>query len=118
MVNNIQVPATVEGVSTLKDGGLSVRLHTQELQPAEKTVVLEKQGQFGWFLFAEQAFDEDELELEAIRKDIGGKSHSQRLRSVLYVRYKSLNRPDISFEQYYSRRMEQFIDHEKGLIDG
>lgn len=113
----IQVPATIEGVSTLKDGGLSVRLHTQELATTEKTTVLEQQGKFGWFLFAEQEFDENELELEQIRKDTGGKTPSQRLRAVLYIAYQQSGQHDKTFEQYYLQQMERFINRVKGALD-
>lgn len=116
MSNPIQVAATIEGVSTLKDGGLSVRMHTQELSTAEKTVVLDYQGKFGHFLFAEQEFNEEELELDAIRKDVGGKSPSQRLRSVLYVAYKDKGDTSLSFEQYYGQQMERFIDRVKSTL--
>lgn len=113
----IQVPATLEGVSTLKDGGVSVRLHTQELNAGEKSTMFDHQGKFGWFLFAEQEFDENELELEQIRKDTGGKTPSQRLRSVLYIAYQQSGQQDKTFEQYYSQQMERFISRVKGALD-
>lgn len=117
MPKPIQVPATLEGVSTLKDGGVSVRLHTQELTSEEKTVVLNQQGKFGWFLFAEQEFNENELELETIRKDVGGKTPSQRLRAVLYIAYQQSGQHDKTFEQYYAQQMERFIERVKGALD-
>lgn len=112
----VQVAATVDGVSTLKDGGLSVRLHTQELNESEMTTMLQQRGKFGWFLFAEQAFNEDELELAEIRKDTGGKTPSQRLRGVLYIAYQQSGQLDKTFEQFYSERIERYINHVKAAL--
>jgi hypothetical protein len=112
-----QTPATVEGISTLKDGGLSVRLHTQELNDSETSELLKLNGKFGWFLIKETNIQEDDIGgLEDIRKDLGGKSPSQRLRSVLYVMYKEKGDTSLSFEQYYGQKMEQFINYIKGEL--
>ncbi len=116
MKTAIQVPAILEGISLLKDGGVSVRYHTNELTPSEKTELSKYFQQFGWMLFSPQEFDSDELELENIRKDTGGKTPSQRLRAVLYVAYEQSGRTDKTFEQFYSEKMEQFINRVKGAL--
>lgn len=46
-----QVPSTLEGVSLLKDGGVSLRFHTNELSAEEKTELSKYFQQFGWLLF-------------------------------------------------------------------
>lgn len=107
-----QVPAVLDGVSTLKDGGLSVRFHTQEVNNEQKIAVMNFMAQFGWLLFSSQEHD-DELELDKIRKDTGGKTPSQRLRGVLYIEYQQSGKQDLTFEQYYAKRMEQFIGYVK-----
>ena len=113
MSKTIQIPATLEGVATLKDGGVTVRLHTQELTANEKAVVFDYQGKFGHFLFKESEFTQDDIkELTDIRKDTGGKSPSQRLRSSLYVLYTQTDTAD-SFEQFYAHKMEGIIDQVK-----
>lgn len=113
----IQVPATLEGISLLKDGGVSVRFHTNELTAEEKTELSKHYQHFGWLLFSEQEHDEKELALEAIRKDTGGKSPSQRLRSVLYVAWQQRGRDDMTFEEYYAQQMERFINRVKNALD-
>ena len=110
----LQLQATLEGVSTLKDGGMSLRFHTQELSNDHKATLLSFAQSFGWLLFSEQEQDVDSLELEPARKDIGGKTPSQRLRNVLYISYQQSGRIDISFEQFYAQKMEQIINHIKG----
>jgi HD superfamily phosphohydrolase YqeK len=113
----VQVAATLEGVSLLKDGGVSLRFATNELTSDEKVILTNYYGRFGWLLFAEQEHDEKELALEAIRKDTGGKSPSQRLRAVLYVAYKEKGRDDMRFEEYYGQQMERFINRVKNALD-
>lgn len=117
MPQPIQVPATLEGVSTLKDGGVSVRLHTQELNASEKSTMFDQQGKFGWLLFAEQEFDESELELENIRKDVGGKTPAQRQRAVLYILYQQSGQLDKTFDQFYGEYMERHINHLKAKLN-
>lgn len=112
MTDRIQVPSILEGVTALKDGGLSIRFHTNELTQDEKVTVMGFLNKFGWMLFAEQEHD-DSTELEQVRKDTGGKTPSQRLRSVIYVEYQQSGQTDLTFEQYYARRMEQLIGHIK-----
>lgn len=108
-MNTIQIPASLEGISMLKDGGMSLRFGTQEATPEQKLVIMNYYQQFGWLLFAAQEQDESRLKLEAIRKDTGGKSPSQRLRAVLFVLY-TKEAPSIPFEQYYEQKVERFIN--------
>lgn len=116
-MKGFQVPAALEGVSFLKDGGVSVRFHTHELEVSEKTAISDFYQQFGWLLFTAEEQDVNSLELEQIRKDTGGKSPSQRLRAVLYVAYQQSGQSDKTFDQYYGEKMEQFITHIKAKLD-
>jgi hypothetical protein len=111
-MSGFTTPAIIEGISPLKDGGMSIRLHTNEMDDAEKSEVIKHYQKFGWMAFSEQ---EDSLEIpdEVIRRDTGGKTPSQRLRAVLHVLYQQSGRIDITFEQYYSLQMEKFINRVK-----
>jgi hypothetical protein len=117
MTKKIQVPATLEGISTLKDGGASVRFHTQELSDEDLAVLFKYTDKFGWLIFAEtEAEVQDIKELEAIRKDTGGKSPSQRLRGALFVLWQQRGDTNTSFEQFYSQQMEKVIENVKGRL--
>lgn len=116
MAEGFQVAATLEGVSLLKDGGVSVRFHTNEMSAEHKTELSRYYQQFGWLLFNPQEQNLDTLELEVIRKDIGGKTPSQRMRSVLYVLYQQSGRTDLTFEQYYAEKMNRMIDQIKANL--
>ena len=110
------MPATLEGVSLLKDGGISVRFHTNELSIKEKAEISNFYQQFGWVLFSPQQIDETDLELEQIRKDVGGKTPAQRLRAVLFIAYQQGGQIDKPFEQYYAEHMEKFINRVKAAL--
>lgn len=115
-MNTFKVGATLEGVSTLKDGGVSLRYHTQELSAEDKMLAFGFQSSFGWLLFQEQDYKNDEVELEQIRKDTGGKSPSQRMRNVLYRLYIQSSK-SITFEVYYGQQMERLLDLLKERLD-
>lgn len=118
MQKTFQTPATLEGISSLKDGGVTIRFHTQELSAQEKAIAFNYQGQFGWILFKATEHNTDDIkELEAVRKDIGGKSPSQRLRSVLYVLYTQKGDESISFEQFYIKQIEKVIEAIKARLN-
>jgi hypothetical protein len=108
-IRKFQVPAVLEGVTTLKDGGLSARFHTNELNKEDKLAVMDHLQQFGWLLFAPQEHDDSD-ELAEIRKDTGGKTPSQRLRATIYVYYQQSYQKDLTFEQFYQRQMERLIN--------
>lgn len=116
-IRTFQIPATLEGVAALKDGGMSVRFHTQEISADEKVLLMQYFQKFGWLLFSEQEQDEGTLTLEEIRKDTGGKTPSQRLRATIYVAYQQSGQTDLTFEQFYARRMEQHINYEKQNLE-
>lgn len=109
MSPTFKVPAVVDGVSPLKDGGVSVRFHTQEMTPGQIADLMGYYQKFGWLIFSEQEQDVSQIKLDTIRKDAGGKSPSQRLRSVIFVLYSQTDRSE-TFEQFYERQMEKLIN--------
>lgn len=113
-MNAIKAPAILEGISTLKDGGLSMRFHTNELNDEDSVITMGFRGKFGWLLFSEQ--EDIEAPTDLIRRDTGGKTPSQRLRAVLYIKYQQSGRIDITFEHYYAQEMEKFINHIKDQL--
>lgn len=113
MGKTFQIPAILEGITALKDGGLSIRFHTNEASDEDKLIAMKFFQKFGWMIFSEQEQDEKTLILEDIRRDTGGKSPSQRLRATIFVAYQQSGKTDITFEEFYARRMEQHINFEK-----
>lgn len=117
MSKTFQIPAILEGITALKDGGLSIRFHTNEASDEDKLAAMSFFQSFGWLLFGEQEQNEETLILDEIRRDTGGKTPAQRLRNTIYVAYQQSGQHDISFEQFYIRRMEQHINYEKQNLE-
>lgn len=109
MSKRFQSPATLSGISTKTDGSLSLRFSTQELSNEDIQTVLAFRNAFGYVLFQEQGFkDEEELKLEAIRKDTQGKSPSQRMRATIYKLWEQSGKTQV-FEIYYGQMMEKML---------
>jgi hypothetical protein len=118
-IKPFQVAASLDGVSPLKDGGMSVRFHTQEIPKEEQVNLIGYYQQFGYLLFKPDAFKESEIPEK--NTDIEGKrvkTPSQRLRATLWVLgdkkgHKTPEEQDI----FYQHQMERFIDKVKEQIE-
>lgn len=114
MGRTIKTAAVLDGVSPLKDGGLSMRFHTQEMSKSEMAHVMEYYQSTGHLLFNENSINISEVPATNAHLD-GGKSPSKRLRDRMYVVYASQHGKDTSgFEKWYERQLEiigqQYLD--------
>jgi len=113
----IKAPAIITGVSSLRDGGLSVRLHTNELSVQQKAEIMGYDGQFGYFLFKENSEgDIANLEIPKDNAPAEGKSKSQILRGMLYGLFKAQKEAG-DFEVWYRKEMDKFITHVRQNIE-
>lgn len=110
-MNKFQHEAILEGVTPLKDGGVSLRFHTNEVSKDDKVMLMEFYQSFGWLLFSANEFQESEIPNEAARHDTGA-SPSKRLKAVLFVYWKQMG-GNGDFDAFYRQRMEQFINKVK-----
>jgi hypothetical protein len=107
------VPSQIVGMRCLSDGGLSVNLHTKELPPVEKALIMEYINKAGWFLFSENSIkDEDVPKQDA---ELNQKTLSQRLRAVLFIWWQQLGEKE-KFQDFYEDKMEKFIEHIKSKL--
>ena len=114
MTKTFQAPAILTGLSTLSDGGLAIRFHTNELSLDDKATALGFQGKFGWLCFRENEFsDADIPDTDAPDED---RSPSQRLRAALFVLYQQRGEKR-DFESFYRENMERAISRVKNLLD-
>lgn len=107
MSKTIKVAATLEGVSTLKDGSLSARFHTQELKSEDKVAFMNMVQGFGWLLF--DTHETIDVPKESPHREAGDKTPSQRLRSVLYILWKQ-KYSDIPFDTWYVQQLDKIIN--------
>lgn len=113
-MSNIKVPAVLDGVSTLKDGSLSVRFHTQEISPEQKVVFMNHVQGFGWLLFS--VHEISDLPKESPHREAGDKTPSQRLRGSLFVLWQK-KYSDIPFDTWYIQQMNKITDRIKKELD-
>lgn len=109
----IKAAASLEGVSTLKDGSLSVRFHTQEISNEDKVIFMNHVQGFGWLLF--DTHETLDVPKESPHREAGEKTPSQRLRSTLYVLWQQ-KYSDIPFDAWYTQQMEKIINRIKEEI--
>jgi len=110
------VPAILEGVSPLKDGGMSLRFHTNEINEAkQKTKLMNFYNTFGWLAFSDHSINA--LPTESPVREAGVKTHSQRLRASLFVLWKE-RYSEMPFDNWYDQQMERIINQVQRSIDG
>ena len=116
MSNQIfQAPAILTRIAYLKDGGLSLGFSTNELSDEEKVIASRFHSKFGYVLFKENQFKEEEVPASDATDET--KSPSQRLRATLFRAWKGKPLPKAEFETFYRRQMERIIDKVKASID-
>ena len=118
MPKTIQVPAILDGISPLKDGGMTLRFHTQEMTDEMKLVALSYYQKFGWMLFkeSEKGFSDEEVPKDDPSAD-EDKTPAQRLRGTLFVYHKEvLKQPDEKFNEFYRKAVEKIISHYKSKL--
>ena len=109
-----QVEAILDGISSLKDGGLSLRFHTQEISPESKLIALLYQGAFGWLLFSEVEIKESDIPKN--EPEYKQRTQSQRIRAILYRMYLQM-KSDLDFETFYKSETEKYINYLKAKIN-
>lgn len=114
----IRCEAQLTGFSSRVDGSLGFRGVTPELSSTEKAEFMELQGLLVEILIMPK--DEKDAELVEVKGEIDCKSPSQRLRGVLFVWFRELQKTKglkETFDTFYARHMEKLIEYCKAKID-
>lgn len=117
----ITLPAVLERVATRKDGTLGLSFGTNELSPSTMTDLFSHYGKFCYIAIKPEEFRPLEIEnLSRLKADYDDKrkSHSVRLRSVLFRKFEQDNEGFGTFSAYYEHKMESLIEHFKSKLDG
>ena len=115
----IIIPAILESLRSLQDRTIKVTFTCNELTPEQTTGIVQALQQFVYLSFKVEPFIEREKEaIEALESSYEdkGKTHSQRLRNVLYRTWEQNNEGFKDYDSYYKYRMEELINHFKGLL--
>lgn len=113
-MSKFSVPATLEGISPLKEGGMSLRFHTQEVSKTEMVSLMNYYQSFGYLLFSPEQLGEEDIPKETLSPD-EKKSPSKRLRASLFVLWKQQG-GEGDFEAFYRRQMEKAIESVKSKL--
>jgi len=115
MPTTFQTAATITRISTRADGSMGLSVVTQELQDKDIATLLKYRNSYGWFLFKENEFKDEEVPAGEARDE--RKTPCQRLRGVLYRNFELTGKPKGEFDNWYRGEMERIIDHFKKKLD-
>lgn len=115
----IVLSAQLEGMQSRADKSWKLTFGTQELSPEQIGNLGQMQQAVCFVGINANPFSSDERELIANTKAEladNGKTHSQRLRGVLYVKWQSEPEGYENFHDYYIVKMEKLINHFKSKL--
>lgn len=107
-----------KSIATTKDGGVSFKVHTKELNDEDKLAIMKYAGSGGWVLFRETEVKEEEVppdELGDVQKPI-----HRRIRGACYflVEAKKKAKPtDDEVSKIYHAYMDDLLETIKDKID-
>ena len=115
----ITIPAIIEGIRTRKDNTISISIACNELSPMKAGEVMSMHGKAAYVALKLENFVQSELDaLDSLKVDESvGKSHSQRLRGVLYVLWEQKPEGYKDFPTFYASRMERLIEQIKDKLE-
>lgn len=113
-MQGISTQANIGSIRAKVDRSISFTVTTPELNSNEKVAFMDLQNMNVTATFV--PLDDPEAELKEIKKGVGMKTPSQRMRSVLYILWLQDGQQE-AFETYYANRMEQLLDILKRKIE-
>lgn len=114
------IPGQLESYRSLKDRTVKLSFETSEPTPEQMAAIQGALMKAGFIAFQSDMFTtehKDLLKNAKVDYEDGGKTPSQRLRSVLFVWWKEDSQGYEVFNDFYIRYMEKFITHIKGKLD-
>lgn len=109
------VPAILTVGAPTHDGGMRLRIETQELPDEQKLELLKCNNKFGHVLFKENSFQQSDIPTEDVEDRT--KTPSKRLRAVLYILHAQSGGKKENFENFYREKMEKIIDQIKNRLE-
>ena len=109
----LKLPAQAQPPTFHKDGSVVLKFETRELLPEELMFILGCRQTEGRLVFASQEAEIDDSEVLSIKETLDLKSHSQRLKDVLFVWYKQATQSQLfvgDFDTFYKQKMETIIE--------
>ena len=122
MKDLFQAPAQIEGISTMKDRTLKLKIYiSQELTPEEKASLFDLEQKEGWFVFKENEIEQKDIVLPDFKPEYKGqKSPAQTLRGVYFLQWEKESpayREKYPFELFYNIKYGKIIESEKEKLN-
>lgn len=118
-MNTILISAIYEGSRDLKDKTKKLTFQTNEVTPQQAADLQQCVQGFVYLAVKLEPFTKEQMDVvNNLRSDFDDfqKSHSQRLRAVLYRLWEQQNEGYKDFNLYYAFKMEGFINHLKSKL--
>lgn len=115
----IILPVIVENITTRKDNTVKITLGSQEMSPASAAELFRLHNKLAaCYLSPKETISNQELsQVDSIDVDLGGKTQSQRIRSVLYILWQQKPEGYKDFDSFYKNKTEKIIEHYKNQLD-
>ena len=111
----IQTSAVISSITAKADKSLGLRVSTPELDNDARNAIMDIQNQN--LTLTIEPSGENSKEIIEVKKEIGEKTPSERLRSVLYIYWDQKKRDDWKdFNSFYRYMMEKTIDNVKNYL--
>lgn len=112
----LRVPATIEKVQTLADGGLKLDLVTQELDPKDEAELMQLKRQLGYFVFAvTESITESDIPTDPI-EFTDETTLDQRLNGVLYAYHMKKTNNSKTFHTFKRSVYEAILEKYKNKL--
>lgn len=114
-----QVPASIQGISTLKDKTLKLSVYvSREIESEEKAKIFDLEQAEGWFVFATNEIQPKDVPKEKAEFETSRKSLSERLYNVLYVYWnQEYSGKYQDFNEFRRIEMEKIIEGYKDKLN-
>jgi len=115
----ITLSAQIESLSTRADRSWKVVMGTQEMSPADVATLAAMQNQIAFVAINPDPFTSEQKEvIENTKAELSdtGKTHSARLRGVIYKLWEQDQEGYTDFHNYYIIKMDKIINYYKSKL--
>ena len=112
------IPVVIGGIRSLKDGSVAVTIETQEISPGKAGELFALRNKVCYVYFSERQIELPERKMiDALEPEMQGKSHSLRLRNVLFRVWEQNPEGYGDSDSHYRAKMEQIINTYKSSLN-
>lgn len=113
-MKTLVLDAIVGSFTSRKDKSMGFRVSTPEMDAREKVALMELEGvNVRMLLEPKDYVAEEKVE---VSRELKAKTCSERLRAVLFVKFRQQNDTGNNFDDWYRNEMNRIIDAEKATL--